>query len=141
MSSDLPITEHVVIPASDLTWQFSRAGGPGGQHVNTAETRAQLRFALSTTSAIPGPVRARLRAANPQWCVDGGDLLIASSVHRSRHRNIEDCRDRLAEAVRAALVRPRKRRPTKRTRSSHERRLKQKKQRAQVKEGRGRYRD
>ena len=136
--ADLQINDRLVIPAADLSWQFSRSGGPGGQHVNTTESRVQLRFALGRSSVLSPPVKRRLRQARPRWCTDEGDLLIACAAHRSRHRNQEEARSRLASAIRAALVRPKSRRATKPSRASKERRLKSKKQRGSVKAKRGR---
>ncbi|MFT4622461.1 MAG: ribosome-associated protein [Myxococcota bacterium] len=139
MSTDLPITDRLIVPSADLAWQFSRAGGPGGQHVNTTESRAQLRFALEECQVLSAPVKARLRQANPQWCTDDGDMVIASGGERSRLRNIEEVRRRLKVAIREALTPPKRRRATRPSRRSKERRLESKKQRGQVKAGRGRY--
>ncbi len=138
--ADLQINDRLVIPASELSWQFSRSGGPGGQHVNTTESRVQLRFSLGRSVALTHPVKRRLRQAKPRWCTEDGDLLISCSAHRSRHRNQEEALARLADAIRAALVRPKSRRATKPSRASKERRLKSKKQRGSVKANRGRVR-
>jgi ribosome-associated protein len=140
MADALPVTDRITIPGAELSWQFSRSGGPGGQHVNTTESRVQLRYALRSSTVLSQPAKERLRKAKPSWCLDDGDLQLSSSAHRSRHRNQEDARRRLADAIRAALVRPRTRRATKPSRGSKERRLKSKKQRSAVKSGRGRVR-
>lgn len=140
MADPLPITESLEIPGTDLDLTFSRSGGPGGQHANTADTRAQLRFALGACEVLDEGVKQRLRDANPTWVVGDGDLLLASDAHRSQHRNVQEVRDRLAEAIRAALVPPRRRRRTRPTRASKERRLKAKKGRGFVKRLRGRVR-
>lgn len=140
MDGDLPINDRIEIPASELTWSFSRSGGPGGQHVNTTDTRVRLRFALSTTDALSGPVKARLADQCRQWLTTDGDLVLTCDVHRSQHRNVEAARERLAAAIREALVPPRPRRATRPTRSSQRRRVQAKKQRGEVKRARGRVR-
>lgn len=141
MDEDLSITQTVSIPASDLSWSFSRSGGPGGQHVNTADTRARLRFALSTTTALSEPVKARLRARCGAWLTLEGDLVLTCDTHRSRYRNVEEARERLAEAVRGSLAPPKPRRATRPSRASQQRRVTTKKQRSEVKRGRGKVRD
>lgn len=141
MDGDLLITEDLAIPASDLSWSFSRSGGPGGQHVNTTDTRVRLRFALASSSALSSGVKSRLRAACRQWLTQEGDLVLTCDVHRSQHRNVEEARARLADAIRAALTPPTPRRPTRPSRSSQKRRVQGKKQRGEVKRARGRVRD
>lgn len=133
---DLVVTSRLTIPAAHLTLEMSRAGGPGGQHVNKTETRVRLRFALGRCDLIHPAARERLRRAHPGKLTDGGELLLVCATHRSRQRNIEEARERLAEIVRQSLVVPKSRRPTKPTKGSKERRLKSKKQRAQIKSGR-----
>lgn len=136
----LPIRDRLEIPASDLTWSYARSGGAGGQHVNTTDSRARCHFALRQCSVLSRSVKERLRAAHPAWCTNEGDLVLTSDQHRSRLRNIDAVRDRLAEAIRAALTPPRPRRPTRPTRSSQRRRVDKKKQRSKVKANRGRVR-
>lgn len=141
MADPLPIDAILVIPGEDLEITAARSGGPGGQSVNTAETRVRLRFALSTTTALRPDVIARLRDQNRAWLTDTGDLVLTSDVHRSRARNLDEVRARLADAIRRALVRPIPRRPTKPTRSSKRRRMDEKKRRGDVKAGRGKVRE
>lgn len=127
MSGPIIINDKIEIPAADLDYDFSRAGGPGGQHVNTTDTRVRMRFSLSSCAVLTGAVKERLRMANRSWLTSEGDLLITSDVTRSRHRNIEDVRERLAEAVRGALKPPKTRRPTKPSKRAKQRRLDDKK--------------
>ena len=133
---DLPITARLTIPGALLDLETSRAGGPGGQHVNKTETRVRLRLDLAAWRDLSPGARARLRAAHPGKLTDAGELLIVCASHRSRLRNIEEARERLAAIVRASLAAPKKRRPTKPTRGSKERRIKKKKARGAVKAGR-----
>lgn len=140
MPDDLPIQEGVVVPGDDLTWSFSRSGGPGGQHVNTTDSRARLHFALADCAALTPAVKDRLRALRPRWATEDGNMVLSSDRHRSRHRNIEDARERLAEAVREALVVQAPRKKSRPSRASQRRRVEGKKRRGQRKQMRGRVR-
>ena len=136
MTEPLVITRSLTIPAVEIEFEFSRSGWPGGQHVNTTDTRVRLRFALEESSVLTDAVKRRLKNAHPSWVTAEGELIITADGHRSRHRNIEDTRARLAEAVRAALIPPKKRKKTRPSRRAKQRRLDAKKRRSQVKEGR-----
>jgi ribosome-associated protein len=141
MAEPLTISRRITIPGADLVIERTRSGGPGGQHVNTTDTRVRLRLDLRGCQAIPPDVKARIRRAHPSKLTTDGELLVVASAHRSQHRNIEDARDRVTEIVKAALVAPKKRRPTRPTRASKERRLDAKKQRSAVKKGRSKPRN
>jgi ribosome-associated protein len=141
MNEPLPIREGVEIPAYDLAYTFSRSGGPGGQHVNTTDTRVRLRFSLRQCSALPQGVKARLRAAHPGWMTNDGALVLTADSYRSRHRNIEEVRERLVKAIHSAWSPPKRRKKTRPSRGSVKRRLDGKKRRGEVKKGRGRVRD
>lgn len=141
MSEPLPIHAHLTLPAEDLEVSTSRASGPGGQHVNTTASRVRLCFYLSTTLALSETVKARLRAQQRAWLTTEGDLVLTSDASRSQHRNLEDVRERLAEAVRKALVPPRIRKKTRPTLGSQQRRVTRKKQRGEIKKGRGPIRE
>jgi ribosome-associated protein len=141
MADALPIDDRITIPGDDLDVTFARAGGPGGQHVNTTDTRVRLRFALSTTTALDDDVKARVRDRCRSWLTDSGDLVLTSDASRSRQTNLEDARERLATAIRAALVPPKPRHATRPTRSSQRKRLDAKKGRKTIKAGRGRVRE
>lgn len=137
---DLVITAKITIPASDMEVRFSRASGPGGQHVNTTDTRVRVHFDLQGTTALFDTVKARLREAYGNRINRDGALVLTSDAYRSRHRNIADVRERLAEMIRAHLLPPKRRRPTKPSRGAKKRRLESKKRRSAVKSGRKRVR-
>ncbi len=141
MPEPLFISRRITIPGADITIERTRSVGPGGQHVNTTDTRIRLRLDLKGCQTIPADVKARIRRAHPSKLTSDGELLIVASAHRSQHRNIDDARARLAELVRAALIAPKKRRPTRPTRASKERRLDAKKQRSAIKRGRNKPRN
>ena len=121
------------IPEAELSWRFSRSSGPGGQSVNTADSRAELSFDVAGSPSIPDHLRERAVARLAHRLVDG-TLTIAASEYRSQHRNREAARSRLVDVLSEALAPPApKRRPTKPSRGARERRLAGKKRRSQVK--------
>jgi ribosome-associated protein len=123
----------VEVPASELAWRFSRSSGPGGQSVNTADSRVELSFDVAGSPSLPEALRARLLARLSHRLVDGV-LTIAASEYRSQHRNREAARARLADLLTEASAPPApKRRPTRPTRGSKERRLAGKKRRGETK--------
>lgn len=134
MAGPLRVTRSVVVPERDLRWRFSRSSGPGGQSVNTADSRVELGLDLTTTTAF-GPVqRARVLARLSKRLVDGV-LTVTASEHRSQLRNREAARERLAAILAGALVPPPpRRRPTRPTRGAVERRLADKKRRSRTKQ-------
>ena len=133
MVGPLRVTRSVVVPESELRWRFSRSSGPGGQSVNTADSRVELSLDLTTTRAL-GPVqRARVLERLDRKLVDGV-LTVTASEQRSQLQNREAARERLAEILAAALAPPPpRRRPTRPKRGSVERRLADKKRRGQTK--------
>ena len=127
-----------MLPARELNWRFSRSSGPGGQGVNTADSRVELSFDLAGSPSFPPHLRDRALGRLAGRLVDGV-LTIAASEHRSQLRNREAARERLAETLRAALAPdPPSRRPTRPTKGSQRRRLDQKARRGAVKRLRGR---
>ena len=122
----------LVVPAGELGERFSHASGPGGQGVNTADSRVQLSLDLATTTALDGgqreraPTRLRERLA-------GTVLTVVATEHRSQRRNRVAAREQLAALLRGSLAPPRPRRPTKPSHGSKLRRLADKKKRAEVK--------
>ncbi|WAL65734.1 alternative ribosome rescue aminoacyl-tRNA hydrolase ArfB [Amycolatopsis cynarae] len=140
--SDLAVTRRLVIPAGELRERFSRSSGPGGQGVNTTDSRVELSFDVATSPSIPDDLRPRLLARLASR-LTGGVLTIAASEHRAQLANREAARARLVAVLRdAAAPPPPKRRPTKPTRGAKERRLAEKKRRGDVKRGRrGSYDD
>jgi len=137
VADDLVVNSRVTIPAAELVFTASRSSGPGGQHVNTSDTRIQLRWNLLGTTALTDSQRERVRRALASRLTEGGEIILASDRHRSQHRNREEVARRLAALVRAALVPPRPRKATRPTRASREKRLAEKKRRAAIKKGRG----
>ena len=124
------------MPATELVERFSRSPGPGGQSVNTSDSRVELDYDVRTSAVLTDTQRRR---ALRRW--PDGRVSIAASEHRSQHRNRVAARERLAELLREALAPPPPpRRATRPTRGSKERRLKSKKERAQTKALRGRVR-
>lgn len=127
------VVRGVEIPAGELAWRFSRSSGPGGQSVNTADSRVELSFDVRRSAALPDVLRERMLARLSHRLVDGV-LTVAASEYRSQHRNREAARARLVELLTDALAPPGpSRRPTKPSRGSRERRLAGKKHRSQVK--------
>ena len=136
-SGDLPVTGSLVVPAAALSWRFSRSSGPGGQGVNTADSRVELSLAPLELPGLSDAQRHRIGQRLGSRLVDGV-LTIAASEHRQQLRNRQAARERMAAVLRAALAPPPpSRRRTKPTRGSQERRIEAKKQRGQLKRQRG----
>ncbi len=134
--SDLAVTGSIVIPATELAWHFSRAGGPGGQGVNTADSRAELRFDLAASNAIPEPLKSRALARLAPRLVDG-TLVVTASEHRSQLDNRRAARTRMLALLAWAIATPgRPRRPTAPSRAAVQRRLDAKRRRGDLKRGR-----
>lgn len=122
----------LVVPAGELVERFSHASGPGGQGVNTADSRVQLSLDLATTTALNDKQRERALSVLEDR-LSGTVLTITAAEHRSQRRNRAAARERLAHVLRAALTPPTPRRATKPTRASKLRRLADKKRRSEVK--------
>lgn len=121
-----------VIPDDELRWRFSRSSGPGGQSVNTSDSRVELSYDVARGS-LPRHLRERALERLAGRLVDGV-LTVAASEYRSQHRNREAARARLAELLTEATAPPPpKRRPTKPSRGAKERRLAGKKRRGETK--------
>jgi ribosome-associated protein len=129
----LQVTGSVSIPRHELEFRASRAGGAGGQHVNTSSTRIELLWNLTTTQALDDEARVRVAAKLASRLDGQGVLRVVSSARRSQIQNREAAEERLAELVRGALAVPRRRKATKPTRASKEARLGEKKKRGETK--------
>jgi ribosome-associated protein len=138
---DLRITHALVIPAAELSESFSRSSGPGGQNVNKVSSKVELRWNLVASAALSERDRAWLVHRLGRGLSATGELVVRSSRTRDQARNRADARERLAETVRAALHRPRRRVATKPSRGSIERRIAGKKRRSDVKRARTRRPD
>lgn len=134
----LRVNDAIAIDESELDERFVRASGPGGQNVNKVATAVELRFDAARSAALTDEVRSRLRTlAGSRMNVDG-ILLIDARRHRTQWQNRQDARDRLADLIRQAAVRPKRRRRTRPTAASTERRIVSKRRRSDTKRVRGR---
>jgi ribosome-associated protein len=122
MADDLQVQEGLVVPGWELVETFSPSGGPGGQHANKASTRVELRFSVAASSTLTPEQKRRATARL------GPDVRVVADDERSQARNREIARQRLAEALRAALVPPRRRVATRPSRGARERRLQAKRE-------------
>ncbi|MFS8478148.1 MAG: alternative ribosome rescue aminoacyl-tRNA hydrolase ArfB [Micromonosporaceae bacterium] len=133
MDDVLQVTPKVALPRSELTWRFSRSGGPGGQSVNTADSRAELRFDLAGTSALPEHLKARALQRLAPRLVDGV-LSVTASEHRSQLQNRRAAEARLVRLLSDAIAPPpRRRRPTRPSRNAVQARLDAKRRRGEIK--------
>jgi ribosome-associated protein len=129
----IPVTPPISIADREIAETFVRASGPGGQNVNKLATAVQLRFDARHSTSLPPDVRARLeRLAGSRLTRDGVVVIIAQR-HRTQARNRQDALDRLIDLIRQAAIAPIKRRPTKPTKGSRERRIEGKKRRGGIK--------
>jgi ribosome-associated protein len=126
MSPDLFVTPNVYVPGREISWSASRSGGPGGQNVNKVSTKVELRFDLANNRTLHDGVKARLRALQAGRFDARGKLIVTCDTTRSQSQNLELARERLAEMVRAALVAPKKRRPTAPSKSARRERVEHK---------------
>ncbi|WP_459547538.1 alternative ribosome rescue aminoacyl-tRNA hydrolase ArfB [Nocardia sp. X0981] len=141
MAEDLTVTRTLVIPASELRERFSRSSGPGGQHVNTTDSRVELSFDLANSPSVPESLRTRMLDRLATRLVDGV-LTIAASEHRAQLQNRAAARERLAALLRdAAAPPPPVRRATKPSRGAKERRIAAKKRRGITKRNRRAFPD
>ena len=133
---DLDIDSRLTIPASELTESFARSGGPGGQHVNKTSSKVELRWDL-VGSRVLDPADRALLVARLRLTREG-ELLVTSERERDQSRNRRDARHKMATVVRAALVRPKRRKRTRPSKGAVKRRLESKKKRGALKTSRRR---
>ena len=137
----LVITPALTIDDAALEERFVRASGPGGQNVNKVSTAVQLRFDVDGSPLLEPEVRERLKTLAGSRMTDAGILVIDARAHRTQGQNREAARERLADQIRQAMSRPKRRTKTTPGKAAKERRLETKKRRATTKRGRERLRD
>ncbi len=136
MDDGLRVTDTITVPRAELGWRFSRSSGPGGQSVNTADSRAELVFDLAGSAALPEHLKARALHRLAGRLVDGV-LTVTASEHRSQLRNRQAAEERLSTLLAEAIAPPaRPRRPGRPTRRSVQARLDAKRRRSQTKRDR-----
>jgi ribosome-associated protein len=129
----LRVSRSIAVPEGELRWRFSHSSGPGGQGVNTADSRVELSLDVANTTAL-GPIQRKRALERLSGRLVDGVLTVVASEHRSQYRNREEARDRLAALLaRAVAPPPPRRKPTKPSRAAVERRLADKRRRAQTK--------
>ena len=136
----LRVNARLVIPEEELVVSYARSGGPGGQNVNKVETKVHLGFSVRDSRVLGERRKELLLERLASRLTKDGRLLLTSSVYRTRSRNEEDVRERMASMLAEALRTPKVRKATKPTRGSKRRRLDQKKRRGDTKRLRGRVR-
>ena len=137
----LEVSPTLTIDDSELEERFVRASGPGGQNVNKVATAVELRFDAANSLKISDDVRERLRAIAGTRMTSEGVVVIDARRHRTQAQNREDARQRLVDLLRQALVKPKRRRKTKPSKASVEKRVQSKKRRGDTKRRRGRVSD
>ena len=141
MADALVINQRVRIPLAELRFRASRAGGPGGQHVNTSSTRVELSWDIAHSPSLNDEDRQRLLTRLATRIDSEGTLRLVASASRSQYRNRVDVTERLRELVSSALVIRKTRKKTRPTQASRERRLQEKQRRGELKRSRRPPRD
>jgi ribosome-associated protein len=137
----IPVTRSISIDSEELVESTTRAGGPGGQHVNTTDSAVILRFDVAGSPSLPQAVKDRLAVLAGSRLTRDGVLVLRSEGSRSQLLNREEVRERLIAMIQQATVVPKKRRPTKPSKGAKERRMEGKAKRSGVKALRGRVTD
>lgn len=137
----IPVTRTISIDSDELEESFTRAGGPGGQHVNTTDSAVLLRFDVGNSPSLPLAVKNRLAVLAGSRMTRDGVLVLRSEGARSQLLNRQDVRERLIELIREATVVPKRRRPTKPSKAAKAKRVEGKIKRSAVKSLRGRVTD
>lgn len=130
---EIAVTRGLRVDEDELHFDFVRASGPGGQHVNKTATAVQLRFDVAASPSLPEAVRTRVMRLAGRRVSSAGVLVIEARRHRSQERNRRDAVERLVALLRAAAERPRPRKPTRPPRAARERRLSEKRRRGSAK--------
>jgi ribosome-associated protein len=129
----IPVTSAIALDEKEIEEVFVRASGPGGQNVNKLSSAVQLRFDVRNSPSLPEPVRERLEKLAGRRLSQDGVLLIVAQRFRTQERNREDALERLLELIRQAAQPQKKRRPTRPTKASKERRLEAKTRKSGIK--------
>ena len=133
MKNDLYINDHITIPDHELEISASRAGGPGGQHVNKTSTKITVRWNLENSMVLHEEEKNRIRAKIPSQITAEGDILVHNSTSRSQTHNKKEALQQLAHLIRNALIIPKKRMKKKPPKAAKEAWLEYKKQRGEIK--------
>lgn len=134
--SFLSVNSRLRIPLSEFEFTYARSSGPGGQNVNKVNSKALLRWPVRTSPSMPEPVRQRFLSRYGNRITAEGELLISSQRFRDQARNVDDCLERLREMLLHAATPPTRRKRTKPTRASIQRRLENKRHKSAKKQGR-----
>jgi ribosome-associated protein len=134
------INDQLSIDESEVSYDFVRASGPGGQNVNKVATAVQLRFDVRGSPSLPADVKVRMERLAGSRMTKEGELVIQAQEHRTQERNRREALDRLVDLLQHAARRPKRRRPTKPTAASKRRRLENKRRRSEIKRLRRRVR-
>lgn len=137
MSDDVKVNDQATIPADELDFRFSRASGPGGQHVQKSATRVELLFDVVNSPSLTDAQRARILKRLAGYIDSDGVLHLVSQSERSQWRNRQEVVGRFQDLLRQALKRRKLRKPTQPTAASREERIRKKKRRSQTKQWRG----
>ncbi|MDE1915055.1 MAG: aminoacyl-tRNA hydrolase [Sphingomonadales bacterium] len=135
------VTRSILIDSSEIDLSTTRAGGPGGQHVNTTDSAVLLRFDVWGSPNLPEAVKHRLSDLAGARLTKEGILILRSDGNRSQHVNRQDVQERLMGMIREATIVPERRKPTKPTKASQKRRVEGKAKRSAVKSLRGKVRE
>lgn len=133
---NLIVTPRLRIPLAEFEFRFTRSSGPGGQNVNKVNSKAQLRWPVLASPSLPDAVRERFRSRFGTRISADGDLLIASQRYRDQARNVDDCLEKLRAMLAAVAAPPLRRKRTRPSRASIERRLGDKRRRSEKKQSR-----
>jgi ribosome-associated protein len=135
---DLEVRPNLIVPGRELSWAAVRASGPGGQNVNKVASKVELRFDFQASEVLSQAAKTRLRALAQHRLDAEGRILIVSQLTRNQPQNLADARSRLSELIAAALVVPKRRRPTRPTQAARRARVQNKRAQSQKKRNRAR---
>ena len=133
----LEVDHRISIPLKEFSFTFARSGGPGGQNVNKVNSKVILHWDVTASPSLPEDVRTRFLAHYPRRINKAGQFVISSERFRDQGRNVTDCTNKLRDLILVVATAPKKRRPTKATKGSKERRLAGKREKSQKKQARG----